>query len=88
MQIEEGSFDELNAYLRGTLEGPEPSPGAGGLPFVEEELSREVVVSGAESMQTDELSPGLFGMLCIVLDEQEDIVTVYLTGPFTVADGT
>lgn len=87
VQIEDGSFDDLNAYFRGTLEGPEPSPGAGGLPFVEAELSRVVVEPGAEGTLTDDLGPGLFGMLCFVLDDQDDIVTVYLAGPFSVADG-
>ena len=88
VQIEEDSFDKLDAHLRGTLEGPEPSPGAGGLPFVVMELIREVVEPGAEGSLADELGPGLFGILCFVLDDQDDIITVYLAGPFTVADGT
>lgn len=87
VRIEDGSFDKLNALFLGTLEGPEPSPGAGGLPFVEEELSRVVVEPGTEGSLTDELDSGQFGILCIVLDENETIVTVYLTGPFSVVDG-
>jgi hypothetical protein len=87
VRIEDGSFDKLNALFLGTLEGPEPSPCAGGLPFVEEELSRVVVEPGTEGSLTDELDSGQFGILCIVLDENETIVTVYLTGPFSVVDG-
>jgi hypothetical protein len=86
MHIEDGSFDDLNAYFRGTLV-PEPSQPPDGLPFVEEELERVIVQSGDEGRLTDQLGSGLYGVACFVLDEHEDIVTVYLTGPFTVADG-
>ncbi|HET6744806.1 MAG TPA: hypothetical protein VFH90_03045 [Candidatus Limnocylindria bacterium] len=86
MRIEDGSFDDLSAFFRGTLV-PEPSQPPEGLPFVEEELERVIVQSGDEGTLTDQPGPGLYGVACIVLDEHEDIVTVYLTGPFTVADG-
>jgi hypothetical protein len=86
LHIEEGSFDELDAFFRGSPV-PSPSPETDGLPFVIKELERVIVESGDEGLLTDEVGPGLYAIACIVLDEHEDIVTVHLIGPFTAEEG-
>ena len=85
LHVEDDSFDELRDFFGGRL-GAAPDQPGDGLPFVIEELERVIVESGDAGMLTDNVGPGVHGVLCIVLDEQEDIVKVYLTGPFTVSE--
>lgn len=56
-------------------------------PFIAQELSRVLVNPGATGLLTDDLGPGVHAIICFALDEHEDIVAAYLTGPFAVGSG-
>jgi len=75
-------LDEFLADAREKIDAGEPPPPE--LPHIDAEVSRKKVEPGRIGQLAGDLEPGIHTVICVVLDEHEDIVTVYATGPFVV----
>jgi hypothetical protein len=75
-------FDDFLVEARKKIDAGEPPPGE--LPHIEEEVSRKLLEPGDSGQLAGDLEPGIHAVICVVLDEHEDIVTVFATGPFVV----
>ena len=75
-------LDEFLAEARKNIDaGGSPPPD---LPHIDAEVSRKRLEPGGTGLLPGDLEPGIHAVICVVLDEHEDIVTVYATGPFVV----
>lgn len=81
-----GTFEEFRDQFFPDESDPAGETPAGELANVEEEIRRLLVESGATGTLVGGVAPGLHAVVCVVLDEHEDIVTAYPVGPFTVTD--
>ena len=75
-------FDEFLVDAREKIDAGEPPPPE--LPHIDAEVSRKKLEPGSIGQLAGDLEPGIHTVICVVLDEHEDIVTVYATGPFVV----
>ena len=75
-------FDEFLIAARKKIDAGEPPPPE--LPHIDAEVSRKRLDPGSIGLLAGDLEPGIHTVICVVLDEHEDIVTVYATGPFVV----
>ena len=76
------ALDEFLAEARKNIDaGGSPPPE---LPHIDAEVSRKRLEPGSTGLLAGDLEPGIHAIICVVLDEHEDIVTVYATGPFVV----
>ena len=80
----EGTFEEADQFLTDVREGVEPAPGE--LPFIAEEAERTLVEPGETGELEAELAAGTYAVVCVALDEGEDIITAYVVGPYTVPE--
>ena len=77
-------FDQFLAEARRRIAAGEPPPEE--LPLVEEELDRERLEPGRSGELTGSLTAGVYAVVCVVLTESDDIVTVYGVGPYRVPE--
>lgn len=81
------SFEDFDQYLVDSREAfAAGSPLPGGLPFIEEELGAEFAEPGATAYLTSDLTAGTYAVLCVVRDDDENIVAAYAVGPYTVSE--
>ena len=80
----EGTFEEADEFLTDVREGVEPAPGE--LPFIAEEADRALVEPGETGELAAEVTTGTYAVVCVALDEDEDIITAYVVGPYAVAE--
>lgn len=79
-----GTFEEADKLLADVRAGVIPPPGE--LPFIATEADRTYVDRGATGELAATLAAGTHAVLCVPLDEHDDIITAYLVGPYAVRD--
>lgn len=82
----DSTFAEFDAFLvdaRESVDAGEPPPDE--LPD-SSEITRLLLESGETGVLAAELTASVYAVVCVVLDEHDDVVTVYGVGPYTVTD--
>jgi hypothetical protein len=77
-----GTFEEADQFLADVRSGLESPPGE--LFFIAEEADRSLVDIGAAGELVAELRAGTYAVVCVPLDENEDIITAFVVGPYSV----
>ena len=77
-----GTFDDAEQFMADVRAGVIPPPGE--LPFIAEEADRTLVEPGEAGELAAALTAGAYAVVCVALDEDEDIITAYVVGPYTV----
>jgi hypothetical protein len=81
-----GTFEEFrDQFLPDESDAAGETP-PGELANVEEEIRRLLVEPGATGTLVGGVASGLHAVVCVVLDEHEDIVIAYPVGPYTVTE--
>ena len=78
-----GTFEEADQFLTDVRAGLESPPGE--LPFITEEADRAFVDPGGTGELSGDLIVGAYAIVCVRLDENEDIINAYVVGPYTVS---
>ena len=76
-----GTFEEADEFLTEARAGDKPAPGE--LPFIAEEADRAFVEPGDTGELAAELAGGTYAVVCVALDEREDIIMAFVVGPYT-----
>jgi hypothetical protein len=76
-----GTFEEAAQFMADVRAGVEPPPGE--LPFIAEEADRTLVDRGETGELEADLAAATYAVVCVALDENDDIITAYVVGPFT-----
>jgi hypothetical protein len=82
-----GTFEEAAAFMdeaRRAVEAGEPGPGE--LPFIAAQAGRQRLEAGESGEVGGTVSAGTYAVICVVLDEDDQIVGSHLVGPSTVED--
>jgi hypothetical protein len=79
-----GTFEEADQFLADVRAGVEPAPGE--LPFIDEEADRTYVDRTAVGALEADLTAGTHAVLCVALDEGDDIITAFIVGPYEVSE--
>lgn len=81
------TFEEFDQFLvdaRARIDAGEPPPGE--LPNIDEEVARTRLEPGGVGVVAGHLNVGTYAVICVVVTEDDDIVTVYAVGPYTVTE--